>query len=452
MTNIHTEQLLRVLLSQAHAGREAERDQRLRAEQRATQARVLQFEMAQRLIPKELDDLWKSTDVNVMPDDQFMRWMISQLQAQLFDYRALRSGRVAEQLAQLQKALRERNETLQQYEAQVTEQDQQAREIIALKDRVGQLQGELAQMAQEKEEVLADLTTSRAMVQHLRTQVEQSSVTTDTTIETAAIASPLTVASDWYQTWQSETTPENVERQKVALKLIARGEVFFRSEIVERLNALSLLNEVSPDKPTGTGARLFIDLINLNFIAEINAGYGAAVPKPLQLTERGREAYHLLYAEALEESAFDRLLKRHKTIEHTTLNLLAHNLLQRFGFQAIELYPTPLHTATGAVVDPDLIAVSPAGERLIIECERMAMRRTASERDAKWSHLAEVTQGQLYVVVFGNRQQSDLMTELSEWINATHTKKVSLAVCQYLKAIKPEASSMWTYTTTWAIP
>jgi hypothetical protein len=103
-------------------------------------------------------------------------------------------------------------------------------------------------------------------------------------------------------------------------------------------------------------------------------------------------------------------------------------------------------------VDPDLVAVSPAGERLIIECERMAMRRTATERDAKWSHLAEVTQGQLYVVVFGNRQQSDLMAELSEWIQATHTKKISLAVCQYLKAIKPEASSVWTYTTTWAIP
>jgi hypothetical protein len=154
----------------------------------------------------------------------------------------------------------------------------------------------------------------------------------------------------------------------------------------------------------------------------------------------------------LEKSAFDRLLKRHKTIENTTLNLLAYNLLQRFGFPAIELYPTPLHTAAGAVVDPDLVAISPAGERLIIECERMAMRRTATERDAKWSHLAEVTHGQLYVVVFGNRQQSDLMTELSEWINSTNTKKVALAVCQYLKAIKPEASSAWTYTTTWAIP
>jgi hypothetical protein len=451
MTNIHTEQFLRVLLSQAHAAREAERDQRLRAEQRATQARVLQFEMAQRLLPKELDDLWKTTDVNVMADDQFMRWMMSQLHAQLFNYWALRSGRVADQLAQLQKALRERDETLRRYEAQITEQSQQLREIITLKDRAGQLQTELVQAAQEKEEVLADLATSRAMVQRLRAQAEPSSDTTGN-LEAVVAASPTTIASDWYQAWQAETTPGNVERQKVALQLVGRGEAFFRSEIVERLNAQGILNEVSPDKPTGTGARLFIDLINLKFMTEINAGYGAAVPKPLQLTERGLEAYRLLFGETLGESAFDRLLKRHKTIEHTTLNLLAYSLLQRFGFQAIELYPTSLYTNTGAVVDPDLVAVNPAGERLIIECERMVMHRTAAERDAKWSHLAEVTHGQLYVVVFGNRQQSDLMTELSEWIQATNTKKISLAVCQYLKAIKPEASSAWTYTTTWAIP
>jgi hypothetical protein len=451
MTNIHTEQLLRVLLNQAHAAREAEHDQRLRAEQRATQARVLQFEMAQRLIPKDLDDLWKSTDVNLMPDDQFMRWMTSQLNAQLFEYRALRSGRVADQLAQLQKQLRERDETLRRYGAQIAEQSQQAREIVALKDRIGQLQMELAQATQAEEALAADLATNQAMVQRLRSQAAPSSDTTDNP-EVVVAASPGAPATDWYQTWLAETTPENLERQKAALQMIGRGEVFFRSEIIERLNALGLLNEASPDKPTGTGARLFTDLINFHLITEINAGYGAAVPKPLQLTKCGLEAYHLLWNDSLEEGAFDHLLKRHKTIEHTTLNLLAYNLLHRFGFQAIELYPAPLHTATGAVVDPDLVAINPAGERLIIECERMAMRRTATECDAKWSHLAEVTHGQLFVVVFGNRQQSDLMTELSEWINSTHTKKVSLAVCQYLKAIKPEASSMWTYTTTWAIP
>lgn len=451
MTNIHTEQFLRVLLNQAHAAREAERDQRLRAEQRATQARVLLFEMAQRLIPKELDDLWKGTDVNLMPDDQFMRWMTSQLNAQLFEYRALRSGRVADQLAQLQKSLRERDGALQRYETQIRELQQPSREIVTLKDRVGQLQAELAQATQKNEELAADLATSRAMVQRLRSQAMPASDTTDNP-EVAVAASPAASTTGWYQTWLAETTLENLERQKAALQLVGQGKVFFRSEVIERLNASGFLNEMNPEKPTGTGARLFTDLINLDFITEINAGYGAAVPKPLQLTERGLDAYRLLYDVTLEESAFDRLLKRHKTIEHTTLNLLAYNLLQRFGFQAIELYPAPLQTATGAIVDPDLVAVSPAGERLIIECERMAMRRTATERDAKWSHLAEVTHGQLYVVVFGNRQQSDLITELSEWINSTHTKKVSLAVCQYLKAIKPEASAVWTYTTTWAIP
>jgi len=450
MTNIHTEQLLRVLLSQAHAAREAERDQRLRAEQRATRARVLQFEMAQRLLPKELDDLWKNTDANVMADDQFMRWMMSQLNAQLFEYRALRSGRVTDQLAQLQKALRERDETLQRYEARIAEQSQQLREIVMLKDRVGQLQMELAQAAQEKEVVLADLATSRAMVQHLRTQSALSSDISGNT-ESMTALSPMTTASDWYQTWLAETTPENVERQKVALQLVGRGEVFFRSEIIERLNAMGLLNETSLDKPSGMGTRLLTDLNNLDFMTEINAGYGAAIPKPLQLTERRLKAYHLLFGETLEEDALTRLLKRHKTIEHTTLNLLANNLLQRFGFKAIELCPAPLYTSAGAMVDPDLAAVSPAGERLIIECERMAMHRTATERDAKWSHLVEVTHGQLYVVVLGSRQQSDLMAELSEWIQATRTTKVSLSVCQYLKAIKPDAPAVWTYTTTWAI-
>ena len=450
MTNIHTEQFLRVLLNQAHAAREAERDQRLRAEQRATQARVLLFEMAQRLIPKELDDLWKTTDINLMPDDQFSRWMTSQLNAQLFEYRALRSGRVADQLAQLQKNLRERDETLRRYETQIRELQQPPREIVALKDQVGQLQADLAQATQEKEALAVDLAASWAMVQRLRSQATPSSDTLDNT-EAVVVSSPTVAASDWYQTWLAETTPENLERQKSALQLIGRGEAFFRSEIIERLNALGLLNDASLDKPSGTGTRLLTDLVNLNLVKEINAGYGAAVPTPLQLTERGLEVYRLLWGDSLAESAFDRLLKRHKTIEHTTLNLLAYNLLQRFGFQAIELYPAQLHTATGAVVDPDLVAVSPAGEKLIIECERMVMHRTPAERDAKWSHLAEVTHGQLYVVVFGNRQQSDLITELSEWINSTHTKKVTLAVCQYLKATKPEASSAWTYTTTWAI-
>jgi hypothetical protein len=94
-------------------------------------------------------------------------------------------------------------------------------------------------------------------------------------------------------------------------------------------------------------------------VTQINVGYGAAVLKPLQRAERGLEANRLLSADTLEECAFGRLLKRHKMIEYTALNLLAYSLLQRFRFHAIELYLASLHMATRAVVDPDLVAVSP---------------------------------------------------------------------------------------------
>jgi hypothetical protein len=71
-----------------------------------------------------------------------------------------------------------------------------------------------------------------------------------TILKAVIAASPEAPATDWYRTWLAATTPENLERQKIALQLIGQGKAFFRSEIIERLNALSLLNEVSPDKPT----------------------------------------------------------------------------------------------------------------------------------------------------------------------------------------------------------
>ena len=88
---------------------------------------------------------------------------------------------------------------------------------------------------------------------------------------------------------------------------------------------------------------------------------------------------------------------------------------------------------------PDLTAVSPDGELLLIECERLAKHRTADERRNKWGDLAALTQGQFYVVVPGGQQQRDLITEISQWILETGTKRAHLSVCQYTEAIRPEA-------------
>jgi hypothetical protein len=146
-----------------------------------------------------------------------------------------------------------------------------------------------------------------------------------------------------------------------------------------------------------------------------------------------------------------RLLDRHKTTEHTVLNLLARNILRRFGYTAIDLFPPSQRTPAGAVVIPDLTVVSREGELLLIECERLAKHRTAEERRNKWGDLAALTQGQFYVVVPGGQQQRELLTEISQWIMETGTKRANLSICQYTKAMHPEAGSPWTYTTGWLI-
>ena len=493
MTSIHTEQLLRVLLNQAHAAREAERDQRLRAEQRATQARVLLFEMAQRLIPKELDDLWKGTDVNLMPDDQFTRWMMSQLNAQLFEYRALRSGRVTDQLAQLQKALRERDARLNQSETQISELQQQLSEMTTLKEQGEQLRDELAQATQEKEELAADLETSRAMVARLRAQLTAYDSRRDTSpanglsasgpkVDTTLVAEsskadsastsipnvpvPISVASptpafdlvtfpppseqspEWYAEWLATTRPEDRDRQSAALYAIGQGHAFIRAEVMEYLNAVSLAGESDPDKPSGLAGRVFRGLIETGLVEEVDGGFGSAVPALLRLSEKGRAANALWFGESLAETLYDRLLKRHKTTEHTVLNVLARRTLKRFGFAQIDLFPDPVRLASGLLAEPDLVALSPDGEKLYLECERGHLVRTDEERAAKWNRMVELGHGRLYLFVPNKAARGNLLSELSAWITSQRAavRRAELSFCEYTKALC--APNFWTYTTS----
>ena len=257
-------------------------------------------------------------------------------------------------------------------------------------------------------------------------------------------------STSWYDTWRNTTAPTAFERQQRIIEVVGQGVAFFRTEIVAALNTVDLLHD-DPDRPSGTLHRLFAALSEHGLIEEIDGGYGASVARPIVLTERGREAYRLLTGQTLPESLYQRLLNRHKTVEHTVLNLMARQVLRRFRYISIDLFPETVRTSRGAVVIPDLTAVSPEGERLLIECERLAKHRTAEERRNKWGDLAELTQGQFHVVVPGGHQQRDLITEISQWIMETDTKHARLALCQYAKAIKPEATALWTYQTEWAL-
>ncbi len=153
------------------------------------------------------------------------------------------------------------------------------------------------------------------------------------------------------------------------------------------------------------------------------------------------------FGSPLEETLYDRLLKRHKTPEHTVLNVLARRVLLRFGFPQVDLFPDSVRLASGLLADPDLVAISPDGEKLYVECERGHLVRTDEERAAKWNRMVELGHGLLYLFVPNKTARGNLLSELSSWITSERAtvRRAELFFCEYTKALN--APTVWTHTT-----
>jgi DNA-binding MarR family transcriptional regulator len=446
---------LTVQLNQAAIACDTERRLRVAAEQRALEARTLLLEMAQRLLPVELDDLRHSQAVAELPNLQFAHWLTDQLSALLFKLHSS-SGHPGEQrLAHYQQENQKLIAELAAYDPTVT----------ALRAEVGRLAGYPAAMT-ELESRVAALQAALAQCQTELERTRPASLTaadlSSPALAVTSVRDPARVpaasaqavdrsALDWFETWLANTPAETLERQQRIIQIVAAGEAFFRSEIVDRLNATGIWR-TDPHSPGGAIHRVISSLSDQGVIEELDSGYGPSVPRAVTLTDKGRAAFERLTGLPLPQTVLSRLLNRHKTHEHTVLNLLARSVLNRFGFDPIDLFPESRRTSDGSLVIPDIAATSPAGEVLLIECERLRQIRSLEERANKWGDLASITGGQLYVFVPSQAQQRDLISEISKWALETRARSTQLFICQYLKAIRPEATSPWTYTTSWSIP
>lgn len=471
----YTEQFFKVQLKWASANFDAEHRLRLAAEQRAAGTRELLMDLAKSLLASELDAVQKQNeDFNRWSDGELMRWTKDQLRGYLHQLRGLTGEagrrRLEQAIQEIQK-LKAENAQLNQHVRSLESADRRAK---AYQEHTDQQKQQIDHLQQELADARADLEIARseaarpaspgsAVIIEMSEIVEpvrrsqsaeaepiiRPSATSEPNVRSSS-STPSSATSDWYAAWQDATAPDAFERQQRILEVIGQGAAFFRSEIIEALNAAGLRRE-DPDRPSGTLHRLFAGLTEHGLIEELDGGYPANIPRPLVLTERGRDAYQRFTGQTLTDSLYQRLLNRHKTVEHTVLNLMARQVLQRFHYTSIDLFPEARRTSAGAVVIPDLTAVSPQGETLLIECERLAKHRTADERRNKWGDLAALTQGHFRVVVAGGQQQTALITEISTWLHETDTKRAQLSVCQYVKAARPNATTPWTYTTSWAL-
>jgi hypothetical protein len=456
MINRYNEQFYKIQLKWAADAFDAERRMRLAADERVVAARGLLMELAMHLLASELDDVRKEGDVTKWTDAQLVRWLKDLLSNYLFQLRALTGSAAQRRLEQAAQEITRLKAENVQLNKQCLLNQLEANSVATYKATIADQRQQIERLQRELADSRADLDVARSQAARSAAPAAPPPVIIDMPIthepqvqSQPATPPPMTTTSDWNAAWQ-QAAPEILARQQKLIEVVGEGAAFFRGEIVEALNAAGLLND-DPERPGGTAQRLFTGLLERGLINEIDGGYGANVARPIVLTDQGREAYRLFTGRALPDSLYQRLLNRHKTVEHTVLNLMAQQILRRFRYTAIDLFPAARRTPTGAVVIPDLTAVSLDGEVLLIECERQAKHRTAEERRNEWGDLSALTQGQFYVVVPGGQQQRDLITEISQWIMETDTKRAHLSICQYTRAVKPEAATPWTYATDWAL-
>ena len=120
-----------------------------------------------------------------------------------------------------------------------------------------------------------------------------------------------------------------------------------------------------------------------------NLGKGGRPSQLLKLTGRGREAFLLLFEKKATPSELDELLKRHKTIEHTALNLAGAAALRDWLEAQVDMYPPTITLDGGRQFAPDLSAVLPDGRTIYVECER----GETPFRESKWQNIYDATGG-----------------------------------------------------------
>jgi len=152
----------------------------------------------------------------------------------------------------------------------------------------------------------------------------------------------------------------------------------------------------------------------LNVFEQTGASTGGNHPDVLRLTERGQLAYQYLSGQAPVENEYERLVRRHKSPEHTLLNIQAAEVLVEIGGYRIAEEAPDIHLPDGSLFIPDLVATDPrTGEIIFVEVERDANKDRGS-RVRKWKNVINATNGNIYVVCDNISCERAIQTEINQ--------------------------------------
>ncbi len=314
-------------------------------------------------------------------------------------------------------------------------------EIQALKQQLEKAFQESAALQQENEQLRVQVSASIQLVQKVQAEEALEIPRQSLSPIDQGIPEP-----DWMIAWrQTKTFP----RDSVFLCLI--GETgLSRQPSIKKLAAAKLdlrLDNGSLSKPierlSDPNGPCLVE--NIEDFEKTGSVAGGALPKFFRLTDRGRQAYWMLTGKNAIECEYDRLIKQHKTPEHTFLNLRTMDILEEIGDYSIVVQTPGIKLPDGSHFIPDIIAQKNGTQELIYVEVELGTGKDTIYRVQKWVSLCTVTNGQIYIVCDTKKAVKALTSEINSALTG-YSYSSHITDLEELQAKKRgKDGSMWIY-------
>ena len=283
------------------------------------------------------------------------------------------------------------------------------KQVLELQAQVAEKNSVIEEGKVRVRQLEAELRTTRAALRDVSRRTAKAASTPTATARRASPEPVRVVQSPgpWFDHWRGH---KHFERSKDLVHLLGESGTSRRSALREHLNERW---SVSSREAMKSATRLSTES-GLIEILTPQGGKQGRPPQLLKLTDRGRDAFLLLFSRDAVPSELDELMKRHKSLEHTVLNLEAAAMLRERLAAAVELYPPTITLDGGRRFVPDLVATLPDGEMIYVECERDTGKNRA-DRERKWQNTYDATGARIYVICPDPGTRSAITSEISEW-------------------------------------
>jgi hypothetical protein len=278
--------------------------------------------------------------------------------------------------------------------------DDALRKIQAAQQEEERLRESIRRLQEENQQLNAHLRAIQQVQRIATSSVVEEVKPKEDTQRAAASIETTNNEPDWLKEWRNGRT---FQKESAALILMGETGKALRPSLIDLLAKKLNLSPTNSSLSETFNRLLNLDaagglIESLDVFTQPGATTGGNHPDIFRLSERGKAAYQVLAGKQPAENEYERLLRKHKSPEHTVLNIqAAEALVELAGYRIVDEAPD-IHLPDGSVFIPDLVALDQKnGETVFIEVERDA-NKDRNARTRKWKNVLTATNGNIYVI------------------------------------------------------